>query len=49
MKRLIGKLLCALGFHKLTDIELPLLDISIHARCARCGKVGMLDSQGNLF
>lgn len=43
----LGRFLCWWGFH---NIEIISWDgASFHARCKRCGRLGMIDSQGNLF
>jgi hypothetical protein len=47
MKLFIGRLLCWCGFHAIQYTGFD--GVSIHAYCARCGKRGMIDSQGNLF
>jgi hypothetical protein len=38
-----------LGLHKIPFTPLIFDGASQHARCERCGFVGMEDSQGNLF
>lgn len=44
----IGLWFCAIGWHG--KLESTGFDgASVHARCERCGYVGMIDSQGNLF
>jgi hypothetical protein len=53
----LKRLACQLGFHKLEWIDKPLpmdfkdrfLNFKNHARCIRCGKSGLVDSQGNMF
>ncbi len=43
----LSRFLCAIGWHK---IEYTGWDgCSFRARCTRCGFVGLVDSQGNLF
>ena len=47
LKAMFGKFLCAIGMHKIAYTGFD--GASFHAHCERCGKVGMIDSQGNLF
>lgn len=49
IRRLFERLACRVGWHR-PDWESASTDgYNTHLRCARCGYVGMLDSQGNLF
>ena len=41
------RFLCRIGWHKIVSTDFD--GCSVHAKCSRCGKVGMIDSQGNLF
>ena len=43
----LQRFLCWLGWHKKEYIGFD--GASIQARCKRCGYIGLVDSQGNLF
>lgn len=46
---MIQRILCGfLGWHR-PEVGGWCDGASVHTRCRRCGYVGMLDSQGNLF
>lgn len=47
IKNFIGHIACVFGFHRIKSRGFD--GMSIHAYCERCGKQGMIDSQGNLF
>lgn len=47
MFKAIGRFLCWMGFHRVSYTGFD--GASFHARCQRCGKTGLIDSQGNLF
>ena len=46
---MIGSWLCRVGWHRRRYQVIERDEVNTRARCSRCGFVGLVDSQGNLF